>query len=274
MGEKAGKMPELPEVETIRLHLCRQAKGKTIKEVIIKDKRLIKGISPQVFKAEVEGKTITDILRKGKVLIICLSSGKYIIFHLRISGWIILSSNEEKFCRVVFKLSNSKALSFCDSRVLGEIKLSEDWQKFPLIKRMGPDPFDLKKKSFIELFNGRKTKVKPLLMDQNFLAGVGNIYAQEALFCAGIHPERRADKLTSQEIGKIYDCLTSILKDAISKKGSSVDTYRAPDGSQDNYQSQLKVYGREGNPCPRCNKPIKKKSIGGRGTCFCPYCQT
>lgn len=110
-------------------------------------------------------------------------------------------------------------------------------------------------------------------MDQNFLAGVGNIYAQEALFCAGVHPGRTADKIQKYELEKIYDCLVSILKKAIEKKGSSVDLYRQVDGKKGEFIAYLKVYQRAGQPCPKCKTPIEKKTIGARGTCFCPRCQ-
>lgn len=265
-------MPELPEVETIRLQL-QSITNKKISEVIIKDKRVIKDIKAEAFRLAVKNKKIKDVLRRGKVLIVELSDGNSIVLHLRISGWIIIGDGNEKYSRVVFCFSSGVCMSFCDSRVLGEIKLARDWKQVPIIKRMGPDPLELDKKGFLELFSGKKTKIKPLLMDQDFLAGVGNIYAQEALFCAGVHPERNADKITSAEMGKIYQCLVKILKDAIKNRGSSVDTYRAPDGSQDNYQDRLKVYGRQGEPCCKCKNPLKKKSIAGRGTCFCPYCQ-
>jgi formamidopyrimidine-DNA glycosylase len=266
-------MPELPEVETIRLQLKKEILDKRIKEVIIKDERLIKGCPPKDFESRVEGKVIKDILRRGKVLIVKLEEDLFLALHLRLTGWLILSKEEEKFSRVIFKLSDNRFLNFCDQRVLGEIRLIDDWQKLPMIKEMGPEPLELKKEDFIKLFEGKKTKIKPLLMDQAFLAGVGNVYAQEALFCAGVHPERRTDRLEREELGKIYSCLISILKDAIRKKGSSVDTYRQIDGRVGEYVPFLKVYQREGKPCLRCKKPLKRKIIGGRGTCFCPNCQ-
>ncbi len=266
-------MPELPEVETIRKQLEDEVVNRKIKEVIVKDKRIIKGITPQNFKSNIEGKSIKEILRRGKVLIIKLDKSLFIVIHLRISGWIILSRNEEKFSRVIFKLSDGRLLNFCDARVLGEIKLVNDWYSLGIVKEMGPEPLQLKREEFIKLFKGKKTKVKPLLMDQAFLAGIGNVYAQESLFCAGIHPERLASSLTDEELGRIYGCLISILKEAIKRKGSSVDTYRQIDGKEGEYVPFLKVYQREGQPCVRCKSSIKRKIIGGRGTYFCPYCQ-
>jgi len=266
-------MPELPEVETIRQQLKEKILGKEIEEVIVKDKRSIKGISKNKFIKKVTHQKFMDILRRGKVLIFKLKENLFIVVHLRLTGWFILSKEIEKFSRVIFKLSDGYLLNFCDSRMFGEIKLMEEWQNLPIIKEMGPEPLELDFDRFFKLFEKKKTKIKPLLMDQKFLAGVGNVYSQEALFCAGIHPERRADKISEEEYKKLFKCLISILKKAIKMKGSSVDTYRQIDGEEGEYISFLKVYQKEGAPCVRCKTPIKRKIIGGRGTYFCPHCQ-
>jgi len=266
-------MPELPEVETIRLQLAKEVVTKTIKEVIVRDKRIIKGISSERFSAQVKGKTIKDILRRGKVLIIKLGESLYLIIHLRISGWLELSDKEEKSSRIILKLSGGKFLNFCDQRVLGEARLIDDWHNLPIIKEMGPEPFEIKKSEFVKLFEGKRTKIKPLLMDQKFIAGIGNLYAQEALFAARINPEQGADKLDKAQLELLFDCLRSILKKAIKSRGSSVDSYRQLDGDQGSYASSLKVYQREKEPCVVCKTPLKRKAIAGRGTCFCPQCQ-
>ena len=145
-------MPELPEVETIRKQLEDEVVNRKIKEVIVKDKRIIKGITPQNFKSNIEGKSIKEILRRGKVLIIKLDKSLFIVIHLRISGWIILSRNEEKFSRVIFKLSDGRLLNFCDARVLGEIKLVNDWYSLGIVKEMGPEPLQLKREEFIKYY--------------------------------------------------------------------------------------------------------------------------
>ncbi len=266
-------MPELAEVETIRRQLEKEVKGKKIRDVVIKDKRIIKGISAGEFAARIKGKTLKEFLRRGKVLIVKLEDELFLIVHLRISGWILVSRGEEKFSRVILDLSDGRKIHFCDQRVLGELKLIDDWQKLPIIKTMGPDPLSISKREFIQMFSGKKTKIKPLLMDQSFLAGVGNVYAQESLFCAGIHPERNTDTLTPEELARLYTCLKDILKEAIRRQGSSVDTYRQIDGREGNYVPLLKVYQREGTPCVRCKTLIVRKTIGGRGTYFCPGCQ-
>lgn len=266
-------MPELPEVTTIREQLKRSVVNKRIKEVIIKDKRLVKEIPPQKFKSKLKGQIIKEVLRRGKVLILKLNERLYLVIHLRISGWLMLSKKEEQHARVIFVLSDKRLLSFCDMRALGEVKLVEDWKQLPIIKSMGPEPFEIKKEKFIELFKNRKAMVKPLLMDQRFIAGIGNIYAQEALFCAGIHPEKKASSIKKERLGKLYDCLITILKAAITKRGSSSNTYRQLSGEQGGYIPLLKVYQREDERCLRCKTLIKRKVTGSRGTYFCPRCQ-
>ena len=266
-------MPELPEVESIRRQLKSEASHKKIKEVIIKDKRLIKDISGRKFSRIVEGKTIKDVLRRGKLLILKLEEQLFLTIHLRISGWIILGKEIEKSARVILRLSDTRSLNICDSRVLGEIRLSDNWHNLPIIKKMGPEPLGLGRREFIKLFEGRKAKIKPLLMDQHLLAGIGNIYAQEALFCAGIHPERKAGLIKKEHLGRVYDCLHVILKEAIKRNGSSIDTYRRIDGEKGGYKPFLKVYQRENAPCLKCKAFIKRGVIGGRGTYFCPACQ-
>ncbi|MCK4252629.1 DNA-formamidopyrimidine glycosylase, partial [candidate division WOR-3 bacterium] len=193
-------MPELPEVETIKRQLKKQILKKKIKEILIFKEKLIKGISPQTFKSKVEGKSIKQISRRGKVLIIKLEERLFLTFHLRISGSLILSNRKEDFAGVIFRLENNRLLNFCDTRLFGEIRLIDDWQKLPFIKAMGPEPLELEKEEFAKLFEGKKAKIKPLLMNQKFLAGVGNIYAQESLFYAGIHPERRANQVKEEKL--------------------------------------------------------------------------
>jgi len=266
-------MPELPEVETIRQQLKREILKKKIEEVIIKDRRSLKAVSPAKFKKEVENQKFIDILRRGKVLIFKLKENLFVVVHLKLTGWFILSKKIEKFARIIFRFSDDRFLNFCDSRMFGEIKLVEEWQNLPIIKEMGPEPLELDFDRFFKLFERKKTKIKPLLMDQKFLAGIGNVYSQEALFCAKIHPERSADKISKQEYKELFRCLTSILKKAIEKKGSSVDTYRQIDGKEGEFIPFLKVYQREGLACVRCKTPIRRKNIGGRGTYFCPECQ-
>ena len=265
-------MPELPEVETIKQGLERHILNRKIKEVIIKEARSIKEPKPPEFKKRIRGQQIKEIKRRGKVLSFRLSSNNFLVIHLRLTGQLILSHKVDRTARVIFKLSKG-VLNFCDPRLLGELRLVRDWQDLAIIKKMGPEPFDISQKDFIVRFAGKKSKIKPLIMDQHFLAGVGNIYAAEALFCARIHPGRNADKLSRREPTKLYECLIQILKAALKYRGSSVDTYRDVDGREGKYVNKLQVYGRANQPCYKCRTPIKRIALSGRGTYFCPKCQ-
>lgn len=265
-------MPELPEVETIRRQLTRTIVKKRIEEVIVYDSRLVK-CEVKKFIRILKGARIEEVRRIGKVLVIQLDRDEFLVIHLRISGWLILSKNEEKFSRVVFIFDDGQRLSFCDQRALGHIQVTDDLDSLPLIKEMGIDALSIKENEFIRLIKSRKIKIKPLLMDQKFIAGIGNVYAQESLFCAGINPLRLANELDDREIKSLYRCLKDILTEAIKQKGSSVDTYRQINGEEGGYVPFLKVYQREGQPCVRCKTPIKRVVIGGRGTYFCKKCQ-
>ena len=266
-------MPELPEVTTIVDELTKEVVGKTIKDLVFKDARLLKEIKPEVFEKEVVGQKIVEALRRGKVIILKLQNARFIIIHLRISGWLLLGKDEGKHSRVIFKLSDGRLLNFCDGRVLGELRLVDDWHKLNVVKNMGPEPLTLEKEEFIKMFIGKKTKIKPLLMDQHFLAGVGNIYAQEAVFYAGIHPEKEANKISKRELEKLYDALILVLKEGIKHKGTSAESYFRLDGSKGTHVEHLAVYQRDGQPCVKCNNLLIRIITAGRGTVFCAKCQ-
>ncbi|MBN2482708.1 MAG: bifunctional DNA-formamidopyrimidine glycosylase/DNA-(apurinic or apyrimidinic site) lyase [Candidatus Omnitrophica bacterium] len=266
-------MPELPEVETICRQLSQEVTGRRIVGVDVKDKRVIKEITVKKLRTVVCGKTIRSVTRRGKMIICGLSGEYYLLIHLRISGWLILDESPQPCVRVLFRLPDGRSIQFCDSRVLGEIRLVRQLGTVRFLERMGPEPLTLSEKKFIRLFEGKTAKIKPLLMDQFFIAGLGNIYAQEALFCAGIHPERHVHMITKEELGNLYRCLRKILRKAIKKCGTSTDTYTQPDGAQGEFVRFLCVYQRQGEPCRRCQNEIVKKTVGGRGTCFCPVCQ-
>jgi formamidopyrimidine-DNA glycosylase len=266
-------MPELPEVTTIVGELNHEVVGKTIQDVVFKDARLLKEIKPQAFAKGTVGQKIVRAARRGKVIILALENKKFIIIHLRISGWLLLGEEEGKHSRVIFKLSDGRLLNFCDGRVLGELRLVDDWRELNLVKTMGPEPLEIGKEDFIKLFAGKKGKIKPLLMDQHFLAGIGNIYAQEAVFCAGIHPEKEATKISPAKLAQLYDCLIKVLNDGIKHKGTSADSYFRLDGSQGTHVQYLMVYQRDGEPCIKCKKILTRITTAGRGTVFCSHCQ-
>ena len=267
-------MPELPEVETIRRGLEKRILGKKVNRVEINTTKMVKRLSPKRFKEEVEGKIFKQVIRRGKYLILVLSSGKKIVIHLRMTGQLIYGKRDTKN-RVSFLLSNGKYLNLNDKRHLGEIRLVENWKKVPSIAKIGMEPLEdsFTLKVFSEMLNKRKAKIKPLLMNQAFLAGVGNIYAQEALFKAGIHPKKHAYRLKRDEVKSLFSEIKKVLWTAIDYRGSSLISYVDAEGRRGSFHSRLRVYGREGEPCVKCKTPLKFIKLAGRGTTFCPKCQ-
>lgn len=266
-------MPELPEVETIKRELEKAILGKKIAKVSILNPKVIKEPSPARFQKILAGVKIKKILRKAKLLIIELSNGKFLAIHLKMTGQLIYPGKTSKLARVIFKLSNGKNLDFNDGRLFAELRLIDDWKKLKFIQSLGPEPFDLPLGKFKEMLQRRKTKIKPLLLDQTFIAGIGNIYANEALFRAKIDPSRPANSLSNKEQESLFKEIKETLKEAIRHKGSSVDQYVQLSGENGSYAKYHKVYDREGKACLKCKTPVRRMSLGGRGTYFCPHCQ-
>jgi formamidopyrimidine-DNA glycosylase len=265
-------MPELPEVETVKRELGKTVSGKKISAVIIKRPEVIKEPAPAKFVKELTGKSIKKILRKGKLLILKLSSGRSLTVHLKMTGQLVYPGDVKK-SRVSFKLSDGKLLDFNDSRLLGELRVVNDWRALKFVKALGPEPFDLNLRQFKEMLKKRKTKIKSLLMDQAFISGVGNLYAAEALFKAKIHPHRVASCLSLREAERLLKEIKQTLKQAIRCRGSSVDQYVQLTGQPGDYVRYHRVYDRKDKPCFVCKTPIKRIVTGGRGTYFCPKCQ-
>jgi len=265
-------MPELPEVETIKRELGKVIVGKKIANVIINNPRVILEPKREDFVRDIKNCLVKNVLRKGKLLILELSSGKSLAIHLKMTGQLIYPGTA-KASRVSFKFSDGKLLDFNDRRLFAEIRLVDDWRKLKFVQGLGPEPFDLSAGQFKEKLSGRKTKIKPLLMDQTFISGIGNLYAAEALFRAGIDPRRTAMSLSDREKERLLEEIRDTLEEAIKYKGSSVDQYVQLSGEAGDYARHHKVYGREGKPCPVCKAPIKRIALGGRGTYFCPGCQ-
>jgi formamidopyrimidine-DNA glycosylase len=265
-------MPELPEVETIKKELEKVVLGKKILEVIINNPKVIKEPQKEEFVKQIKGVIIKNVLRKAKLLILELSNQKSLCIHLKLTGQLIYPGNPSQ-ARVSFKLSDNNFLDYRDQRLLGELRLVDNWQELKFIKELGPEPFDLTKEDFKELIKNKKTKIKPLLMDQTVISGIGNLYACEALFRAKISPIRAANTLSEEEIETLFSEIISTLKEAIKYKGSSVDQYVQLSGNPGEYVKYHKVYDRQGKPCFVCKTPIKRITLGGRGTYFCPKCQ-
>jgi len=265
-------MPELPEVETISRDLRKSLLGKQITDVCIHNSAVIREPSAEKFKKGLIGLRIKNILRKAKILILELSNGKSLVIHLKMTGQLVYPG-EGKTSRVVFKLSNHKQLDFNDQRLFAELRLLDDWHDLPFIQNLGPEPLDLTLSEFKEKLKHKRTKIKPLLMDQKFISGIGNIYAAEILFAARISPLRPGESLTDKETVLLLQELKNILTKAIRYGGSSVDDYVRLSGKRGEFVKFHKVYGRENKPCFFCKTLIKKINLGGRGTYFCPKCQ-
>ncbi len=265
-------MPELPEVETIRRELARKITNKKIVNLKIIKPKLIKEPSVAEFKKGLIGERVKEVSRQAKVLIIKLKKDKFLVIHLRIAGWL-LYGGEDPRARAVFYLSDGKVLNYMDSRVLGELRLRKDYKDLKFIRELGPEALSISLTKFRELLRVRKTKIKVLLLNQTLISGLGNIYAQEALFLSKIDPRRPSNSLTEREIKCLHQKIVSVLEEAIKYKGSSVDTYRDLGGGRGGMEKRLKVYGRKSKTCYSCRRPLEKISLGGRGTCFCPNCQ-
>ena len=270
-------MPELPEVETIKRELDKIIVGKKITDIIVNNAKVIREPKKEKFIKELKNVTIKKIIRKGKLLIFELSSGKALTIHLKMTGQLIYprlgGASPGRATRVSFKLSNGKLLDFNDTRLFGELRVVDHWQNLKFIKELGPEPFDLIIDEFKEILKNRRTKVKVLIMDQKVISGIGNLYANEALFRAKIDPGRPANTLSDKERELLFKEIKLVLRQAIKYGGSSVDDYVRVSGKKGNYTKFHQVYDRKGEDCFKCKGKIQRISLAGRGTYFCPVCQ-
>ncbi|GAA3401555.1 DNA-formamidopyrimidine glycosylase [Paenibacillus hodogayensis] len=273
-------MPELPEVETVRRTLEKLVAGKTIERVRVLLPRIIqKPDDRELFCAMLEGRTIVAVERRGKFLRLLLD-GLVLVSHLRMEGrYGVYGADEEleKHTHVVFRFTDGQELRYKDVRQFGTMHLfgpGEDLT-LPPLNKLGLEPLgdDFSAAKLVKVLAGKTTKIKPLLLNQAYIAGLGNIYVDEALFLAGIHPERTADTLTKRELEALHAAIVRTLQEAVDAGGSSIKSYVNGQGEMGMFQQQLAAYGRKGEPCQRCGKPIVKTVVGGRGTHFCPDCQ-
>ncbi|MCR4407300.1 MAG: bifunctional DNA-formamidopyrimidine glycosylase/DNA-(apurinic or apyrimidinic site) lyase [Anaerolineae bacterium] len=270
-------MPELPEVETIARKLRKPLVGRTITAVEICWPRTIAAPSPTEFERQIVGQTVQAVGRRGKFLVLQLSEGATLLVHLRMAGQLLLKSSVSppgKHVRVVFTLDDGSTLRFRDQRKFGRMWLVDDPQV--VLGKLGPEPLadDFTPQVLARLIGRRSGMLKPLLLNQSFLAGLGNIYADEVLFRAGLHPRRKADSLNETEVTQLYHAIRQVLEEAITGQGTTFDgVYQQVNGSSGAFQDSLQVYRRAGKPCPRCGTPIERTTVGGRGTHFCPHCQ-
>ncbi len=270
-------MPELPEVQTIADDLRGYLTGRRVTGVKVNWARTVAEPDTIQFTSRVIGLCIVQVSRRGKYIIIELERG-YILIHLRMSGQLQIVPQEqplESHIRVVFDLDNGCQLRFRDPRKFGRISLVADPQE--VTAALGPEPLDdrFSLGNFRRQLANRAGRLKPLLLNQRFLAGLGNIYADEVLFAARLHPLRKADSLTLAEQAGLYKAIRVVLGDAVKGRGTTLSDggYTDASGQAGTYQSRLAVYRRTGEPCPRCRTPIERIVLGGRSTHFCPHCQ-
>jgi len=267
-------MPELPEVETIKNELAPWVVGQSFTKVAIPDAKLVCGCSAREVRRGLVGQKVESLERRGKYLIFHLSNGRSLIIHLRMTGVLLLDSEGAgRYARAVFHLSNGHRLVFRDRRRLGVMWLVDD--AGTVVCKLGPEPLD---RSFTaEVLRQKLSRhhipTKAALLDQCIVAGIGNMYADEALFAARIHPLRKTDDLSPEEVRTLHNSIRRILRAAIGSKGASVDTYVRPEGELGTAHSDFKVAHKGGEPCPVCGCPIERIVVQNRGTYFCPRCQ-
>ncbi len=272
-------MPELPEVETVRRGLTGVA-GRCIESVDIRLARIIKWPDPAAFAASLQGKRIDSIDRRGKYLLLQLEDDFVLVIHLRMTGRLYFRQAAEPidpYTCVQFLLDSGDRLVFADVRTLGTLYLlkSEELQRIHGLASMGPEPLsdEFTADYLASVVKHRKAKIKSLLLNQEVVGGLGNIYVDETLFLAGIHPERTGDSLQMEDIDRLVETIKYVINDAISHKGTTIRDYLDSNGREGAHQHHLLVYGKKGKNCPVCGHVIQRSEVGGRGTHFCPACQ-
>lgn len=270
-------MPELPEVETIAADLRRELVGATFTRVKVRWPAIVATHSTNEFSRRLRGQNVLDVRRRGKFLVVQLSGGDALLFHLRMTGQLLLrhcGCPRDPHDHVIFHLADGRELRYCDQRKFGRIHLVRDVGE--IVGRLGPEPLadNFTLEQFAAMLARRRGALKPLLLNQRFLAGLGNIYTDEALFIARLHPRRRADTLSPEEVRRLYDAIHVVLRAAIAGRGTTFNgSYRDAYGQEGHYQGELRVFGREEANCPRCGATIRRLIVGGRGTRICPKCQ-
>jgi formamidopyrimidine-DNA glycosylase len=271
-------MPELPEVETIAQGLAKRITGDVVQSVWLGEKpEPLKSPAGEIV-ATLEHSRIAGVRRMGKHIVfdleqngVCTARGALWIVHLGMSGRLQICEPQEdvaKHTHAIIRLESGRELRFVDPRRFGRLSVAH--AKFDA---GGFEPLDVELKDFVGLFRGRKTPIKSALLNQKLLRGVGNIYADESLFRAGIRPRRRASTITHEGLRKLFLSVKEVLREAIALGGSSISDYVDADGEEGFFQLQHRVYGREGEPCLVCKTPIKRVVIGGRSSHYCPKCQ-
>ena len=271
-------MPELPEVETVRRGLERLVVGKTIEQVRVRYAKMI-GTGVDSFVHDLPGQTIERIGRRGKYLLFYLT-GVVLVSHLRMEGKYLFYSDavpERKHAHVFFEMTDGGTLVYEDVRKFGTMELlrKDQLEAYFAARKLGPEPTeaDFLLPPFAAALSRSKKPIKPYLLEQTLVVGLGNIYVDEALWRARIHPARPAASLKPAEVKRLREQIIEVLQLGIEKRGSTIRTYRNALGEDGTMQDFLQVYGKPGQPCARCGSPIEKIKLSGRGTHLCPHCQ-
>ena len=262
-------VPELPEVETITRALELRLKGRRILNAEFRCRRVLIG-DPDRTASALTGHTIRDVRRHGKFIEIELDGGQSLVVHLGMTGKLLMNTAPGKHTHAILTLDHG-ALLYDDSRQFGRLELS---QGLPVrVRKLGPEPLEVTLGEFRHRLRGRKTRMKALLLNQRFLRGIGNIYADEALFRAGVHPLAFASRLRPDRVKKLHAAIRQVLGEAIAAGGSSISDYVDIDGRQGSFQVRHNVYQKAGEACPRCGITIRRILVAQRGTHYCPGCQ-
>jgi formamidopyrimidine-DNA glycosylase len=272
-------MPELPEVETVRRRLAPALEGHVFKQVEITDARLTRPNDPVEVARELEGERVTKVDRRGKYLIVRFESGRALLIHLRMTGSLRHANGglpDDPHRRAVVTLDDGSDVAYRDVRRFGTWLLLEPSEVDTYVDaRVGREPLEdsYKARHLADKLATRRAPIKAAILDQRTVAGVGNIYADEALWRAQVHPLTPANELTTDEVKAVHKGIRASLQAGVRRQGSTLRDYQLPDGSSGSAQERFKVYGRGGQPCERCGTPIDKIRVAGRGTWYCPSCQ-
>ncbi len=261
-------MPELPEVETV-VRSITPLVGRRIVAAEFRCPRVLRGADPDSMAAQVSGRKIAGVKRHGKFILISLDRG-YLVIHLGMTGRLLLGGGSGKHTHAVLTLDRG-ALLYDDSRQFGCIQYAEDLPE--RVRKLGPEPLEVGFDEFAAALKRRRTRVKALLLDQRFLRGLGNIYADEALFRAGIHPLAQASRLRKDRARRLYDSVIAVLTEAIAAGGSSISDYVDAEGRKGFFQFSHRVYQRTGEPCLNCGRSIRRLLVSQRSSHYCPACQ-
>ncbi len=266
-------MPELPEVETIKNELLPHVLGRRITAVEIFWEKMVKRPSVKEFRSRVIGHRIDGITRRGKDLLFQLDSGEKLVMHMKMTGSLLVNTDDDTYTRASFQLDDGTKISFRDPRKFGAMWLSRDGSDVE--SKLGPEPLEpgFTVAALENRLRGRVAPIKAAIIDQSVLAGVGNMYADEALYEAKIHPLRPASSLTKEEIRRLHRAIRRVLNAAIGNKGASVRNYYRPGGDLGTAHFEFRVAHGQGQNCPRDGTPIERITVRNRGTYFCPKCQ-